>query len=103
MTPTPTQRDVLRRLAAAPSQSLERRPGGYWCLLETEPVGMVPPEWSITVQTVRAMERAGWLARTHRWPDEWRDERVLTAAGLAARARCAGAPAGDVPPASRGA
>ena len=88
MTPSPTQRETLRRLAASESQRLERRQGGFWCLPETaerESGACGPvPEWSITVQTVRAMERAGWLARANRWPDEWRDARALTEAGMVA-------------------
>jgi len=86
VTPTTTQRDALARLAASPSGRLGRLSGGFWTIpgTPTHPMatgGGRAPDWSVTIQTVRAMEQRGWLVRA---PEEWRDERVLTEAGRAA-------------------
>jgi hypothetical protein len=84
--PTETQAEVLRRLAAIPGGRLIREQGGFW----TTPncprgpyLGGRAPEWSVNVQTVRAMERRGWLARASAGP-EWGADRVITEAGLEA-------------------
>lgn len=36
------------------------------------------------VRTVRGLETRGLVARAHEYPEEWRDTRVVTAAGRAA-------------------
>jgi hypothetical protein len=79
------QAEVLRRLGAG-SGRLIRIHGGFWSTPETP---MKPdrkekvPQWWTSVQTIRAMERKGWLARAGKLPEEWKDDRVLTDAGKA--------------------
>jgi hypothetical protein len=81
--PSLTQLEVIEKLTEAGSDGvLERWPGGFWTTpgMERESHGW--PVWSVTVQTVRAMERLGLLRRLHRYPEEWRDDRELTDAWL---------------------
>lgn len=89
--PSATQADVLRRLA--PELPLVHWPGGFWtvegtpAMVYAEPARAaarktpVAPEWWVGVQTVRSMERRGWLVRTGWSRREWDDSRVLTDLG----------------------
>ena len=74
-----TQRGVLDVLATLPTanQRLVRWPGGFWTHPQAREVRPGVPDWSIGVQTVRSMERAGLLVRAGEHPEEWRDPRVL--------------------------
>lgn len=88
--PTPTQLEALRRMAASPDRRLIPLRGGFWTCrgIPTHTVGIGPgsftaPDWSVTVQTMRAMEQRGWIARANVHAEDWRDERALTDAGLA--------------------
>ena len=87
MKPSPTQLDVLAQLRKAGTK-LVRWPGGFWtydgCPSRTDLIdfGNEVPEWYTTLQTIRAMERRGWLVRTQVHPEEWRDERTVTIEGL---------------------
>jgi hypothetical protein len=80
---TVEQAEVLRRLSTGAGR-LIRIHGGFWT---TPEMPMKPdrkekvPQWWTSVQTVRAMERKGWLDRANRLPEEWKDDRVLTEAG----------------------
>jgi hypothetical protein len=81
--PSPAQLEVILKLTEPGEPGvLERWPGGFWTTpgMERESHGW--PVWSVTVQTVRAMERLGLLRRLHRYPEEWRDDRELTDAWL---------------------
>ena len=92
--PTSTQLDVLRHLKAEPTRRLRRLQGGFWTTPSTPLSGrteLVPsscerydvPSWFDTVHTIRAMEKRGWLCRAGVHSEDWRDERELTAEGLA--------------------
>jgi hypothetical protein len=76
-----TQIDVLRRMGAG-SGAIARLPGGFWATPETplREAGGVP-EWSVTIPTIRALERLHLLARAREFPEEWRDTRRLTPDG----------------------
>jgi len=86
--PTETQFMVLRQMALF-ELPLVRRSGGFWCLADdANDTGLRPHregEWSVTngTQVVRALERAGWIQRSHRDERAWCDPRELTAAGRA--------------------
>jgi hypothetical protein len=88
MSMSDVQIDVLRRLVAA-KQPLVRRAGGVWCVADSAEDTRLPRawqrgEWSIGLQTVRAMERRGHLARVGRLgavSDVFDDPRVITDLG----------------------
>lgn len=40
-----------------------------------------PSGWHTAVQTVRSLEKKGWVQRAHRYAEEWRDDREITAEG----------------------
>lgn len=81
-----TQQEVLRRLLRT-GAALVRLPGGFWtyagCPVREESYGAVP-EWSVAVQTVRAMEHSGLLRRRNSHAESWRDDRELTQEGATA-------------------
>ncbi len=91
--PSDTQLDVLRRLVAD-GGVIERRPGGFWATPETAHGHHVPqgryykahdvPAWWASTQTIRAMEKHGWLVRTSRHAEAWEDDRKITAEGIEA-------------------
>jgi len=70
--------NVARRLLASPDRILRLKSPGYWTTSATA------DGWQTTIQTVRAMERAGWLERTKTELEPRRDPRRLTEAGAAA-------------------
>lgn len=93
---SPTQQSVLDKLrdphlraVLGKAPTLYRVPGGFWtyrgCMSKTGAHRMgidnddrhSIPDWSVTIQTVRAMERAGLLRRLNVHREEWRDERGL--------------------------
>ena len=86
----PVQRVVLEHMKDG--KPIIRFPGGFW-IVDT-PAGKdkwgVPLDakggtlWHTGVQTIRAMEKRGWIQRTNKWPEEWRDERTITNEGLTA-------------------
>lgn len=68
------QQNVLVVLAEHPGVPLVRRDGGFWTWQGCPEQNGVPA-WFVTVQTVRAMERAGVLRRSGRYRAEWQDDR----------------------------
>jgi hypothetical protein len=79
---SPTQADALDVIARN-GGSIIRRAGGFWTFpacAETRP-GV--PAWSISVQTVRALEAKGKLTRAH-INAEWCDPRVIKPATVCA-------------------
>jgi hypothetical protein len=87
--PTPVQLDALRRMANG--RELCRHQGGFWT---TEPVASkdafgVPKDangetvWYVPTRTVEAMEKRGWVVRTNKYPEAWKDDRKIADAGLA--------------------
>lgn len=83
--PSTEQIKVLQRLIETGAR-LERRPGGFWVTTGTREVPSVTgrdmyPEWSTTIQTVRALEKRGWLRRCNLDFEEWKDPRELTDEG----------------------
>lgn len=62
---------------------LVREPGGFWTVAGVARSGRDGewPAWSVTVQTVRAMEKKGLIGREGIF-SEWQDPRVLTKAGI---------------------
>ncbi len=85
-----TQLAVILKLTEPGSDGLLRRyPGGFWTTTSATwrhvPLASRPfdaPDWSVTVQTVRSMEKRGLLRRAGRYAEEWRDDRELTDAWL---------------------
>jgi len=89
--PSLTQLEVIEKLTEPGSDGvLVRWDGGFWAPTGTpwqwqKDIGHEAyrlPQWSTTVQTVRAMERKGLLRRLYRHPEEWRDDRQITEAWL---------------------
>ncbi len=78
-----TQQVVIRILTTH-SKPLVRLPGGFWtyegCHTEHNIRGYDVPDWYIDIKTIRAMENKGLLTRVHKYPEEWRDERILVRA-----------------------
>lgn len=91
MIPSKAQIAVLERLAEG--KRLMRQPGGFWVLTGTyfpdensaefEAAGLVRNPWYTGTATVLAMETRGWLRRTNAHSKAWKDEREITAEGLA--------------------
>lgn len=89
--PTEIQADALRQMIAHGGRLL-CEPGGFWTYPEAPrvqrwegPLGRAPhtveaPVWWVSVQTVRAMERNGWVVRAG-VQEEWKDERLVTSLG----------------------
>ncbi len=81
--PSIAQASLLRVVAAAQDKTIIRWPGGYWT---TERPGIIvrakghwgTPKVHFGTNTVRACEARGWLARAGKYPEEWKDNRVLT-------------------------
>lgn len=76
-----TQADVVAKLTEHQAV-LVRWPGGFWtyegCPAKPgDARNDAVPEWWVTVQTVRALDRAGVLVRLGRHPEEWQDARAL--------------------------
>jgi hypothetical protein len=80
-----TQRDVLEKLEQNPGARMVRVSGGFWTYSGCPGLGATRmlPNWSVTVQTIRAMEKLGLLRRANIHPEEWRDERALVQESLA--------------------
>lgn len=88
--PTPTQLKALRRMLAADG-TVRRINGGFWMSGEVSknnypglmhiPIDKKCDDYWCDIRTVRAMENAGWVERTNKFPEEWRDMRRITPAG----------------------
>jgi hypothetical protein len=85
------QLEVIEKLTEPGSDGvLVRWDGGFWAPTGTpwqwqKDIGHEAyrlPQWSTTVQTVRAMERKGLLRRLYHHPEDWRDPRQITDAWL---------------------
>jgi len=76
---SPTQQEVLDRMKESGAPMI-RLPGGFWtyqgCLTRLSQ-GYDVPEWHVSVQTIRAMEKKGLLVRSNLLVEEWKDPRVL--------------------------
>jgi hypothetical protein len=86
--PSPEQIETLRAMAEHSTGRIERVPGGWWAIpgysmVDRLGVGSSPSGWSTAVQTIRALERRGWVQRAHRYTEEWKDDRELTVEGRA--------------------
>lgn len=73
---TLTQQQVIAKLAETGS-FLQRVEGGFWSYdgCGTDARGV--PNWWVTWQTVRAMERKGLLVRSWYYVEDWKDHRHL--------------------------
>ena len=99
--PSLTQVLALRRMATS-NGIIQRIPGGFWISgnivikpngsPESAPLQPLNEVWC-DIQTVRAMERRGWIERLNEL-DEWRDPRRITDAGRAV------IPPPEIPPAA---
>ena len=83
--PTAVQLECLRRLAV--DRVIYRLHWGFWVTKSTamsKPADHEGPHpsWWVTIQTVRAMEKRGWIERVHASPAEWCASRRITQAGL---------------------
>lgn len=86
---TAPQAETARRILASPDGRLHYMTGGTWSVAPHPPAPgerPIPHEWSTTVPTLRRMEAAGWLERTHEDSRAYADARRLTPAGQAALA-----------------
>lgn len=92
--PTTTQLEVLKGMMSGDG-TIHREKGGFWLWWtpagydkwgsplregETSTLGREGVSWC-DIRTVRAMEKRGWVERTMRFPEEWRDPRKITDAG----------------------
>lgn len=85
-----TQRVVLEKMSDG--RPIFRIPGGFWLMDTPDKIDVhgAPRNadesrpWNTNISSIRPLERAGLLQRTNKWPEEWRDERVITDAGRAA-------------------
>ena len=86
--PSATQLEALEHMAGG--KPLYRYPGGFWT---TEPIvskdtfGIPKDEkgetiWYVPAGTMNAMEKRGWIVRANKYPEPWKDDRVITDAGL---------------------
>lgn len=73
---TPTQLQVIAKLGETGS-FLVRVDGGFWTYDGCGCNAAGHPNWWVTVQTVRAMERKGLLQRDGFYVEEWKDHRSL--------------------------
>jgi hypothetical protein len=88
--PTPTQLDGLQHMADG--KALYRVKGGFWTVdpvTSYDTFGIPKGEdgntiWYVPTRTMEAMEKRGWVARANKYPEVWKDDRVITEAGLAA-------------------
>lgn len=71
------QRHVVQKLTEHPGEPLVRLAGGFWTWQSCHVDERGVPDWSVTVQTVRAMEQAGVLRRAGRYAADWQDDREL--------------------------
>lgn len=86
MKPSAAQSDVLTTMLRT-GKHLVRMKGGFWtydgCPMKHYPLCIDPfdaPTWSVTVQTVNAMRKRGWIQRPAL---DFDAPHELTAAGLA--------------------
>lgn len=75
---TSTQQDVIVQLATT-GACLVRLQGGFWTTAGRPANAAGIPDWWVSWQTVRAMERKGLLVRMHTFQEDWRDSRGLPA------------------------
>jgi len=85
MKPSPTQLDVLRVLAREDSPLLYVK-GGFWTYEGCPMAKPGVPEWFVTVGTIRALKKRGWVAdvglpESGRHPAIYAERWVLTKAG----------------------
>jgi hypothetical protein len=73
---SPTQQVVIDRMREADGR-IFRLPGGFWTV-STATVKDGVPDWWCGTQTVWAMEKRGLLQRTNKFPEAWRDDRMLS-------------------------
>ena len=90
--PSETQSKALLRMIAGDGTAW-RENGGFW-VSSNDVLPYIRQEKSIPldiplndiwcdVRTIRAMEKRGWVERTNKFLEEWRDIRRITAAGWA--------------------
>lgn len=97
--PSPTQLQTLERMKDG--QPIHRLPGGFWIVGEAASADAwgVPLDAedkripSVSVNTIRSLEGQGLIKRTMKFPQEWRDERVITDEGRQILGAAASAPA----------
>lgn len=79
---SPTQQQVIEKLGETRS-FLYRVGGGFWtydgCGISAAGI----PEWWVSWQTVRSMERKGLLVRSWYYVEDWKDHRDLPRKGEA--------------------
>jgi len=82
MKPSPSQRETLEKMAADDG-TIVRVPGGFWTTRrganDLTPGGY--PRWYTVLQSIRAMERRGWVVRRNVYTETYRDDRAITDAG----------------------
>ena len=88
--PSEVQLETLRRMAASPDKAIHRWPGGFWTTSDTPGLPLFRgtkeergrndvPEWYVSIQTIRAMERQGLIIRNYTYHEEWKDTRTVNA------------------------
>jgi len=82
--PTKTQQETIDEMSKFHADGrIHRLNGGFWTTTAMTFDNRGIPDWSVTIPTIRAMEKRGWLRRRNVHTEEWRDERELTETGRA--------------------
>jgi hypothetical protein len=82
MKPSTSQRETLAKMAADDG-TIVRVPGGFWTTRSgaADLTAGGYPRWYTVLQSVRAMERRGWVVRRNVYTETYRDDRAITDAG----------------------
>jgi hypothetical protein len=75
--PNDIQAEALRLMAHGDGRIFRVR-GGQWTCAGVGSDSNGDPKWSVPTQTIRMMEARGWVTRANKYPQEWRDERLIT-------------------------
>lgn len=86
--PSPAQREVLEKMHENGS-FLYRWPGGRW-FCQAYVKGTTPTDpWFTDSSTLWAIEMCEWVRRFNEHDEDWKDTRIITAAGIEAIGRIA--------------
>lgn len=82
--PSPTQLETLREMSKYYADGrIHREDGGFWTINGMTRNIRGNPDWFVQIQTIRSMEKFGWIKRRNVHAEEWKDERELTENGWA--------------------
>ena len=78
--PSASQLVALEKMAAS-SGRIFRLPGGFWSVEGVSLNERKVPSWYASTNTVMSMQRAGLVQRAMAFPEDWKDDRILTPEG----------------------